>query len=306
MQALKGMALGLLNTWVSPYVDNLNAKDLSLSVFGGKCLLCLRATAYKRGNLQFHSLHLKKSLLERFGLPVEIVAGDIGTLSITIPWHSLKSSPVQVNIDDVYVLARARPQGKIDPEEDERIDQATKQERLKRAEAVDNATSQVGAGDDGGQFSLDLWYRKADDTVKQTYLGAMITKVVDNVQINIKNIHVRYEDGTNTPDVSSAKENPAEIKHPFAAGITVDEFKAVSTDGNWLEAFIQDSKKGVHKLVKLAALAVYFDTDTGSLAKSERVDTIDALKHMLSGPGKHQYILKPVTGEARVSVEVVS
>jgi vacuolar protein sorting-associated protein 13A/C len=37
---------------------------------------------------------------------------------------------------------------------------------------------------------------------KQTYVGAIISKVVDNVQIHIKNIHVRYEDGSSTPEVS--------------------------------------------------------------------------------------------------------
>lgn len=35
MQALKDVALRLLNVYVSPYVENLNAHDLSLSVFGG-------------------------------------------------------------------------------------------------------------------------------------------------------------------------------------------------------------------------------------------------------------------------------
>ena len=108
------------------------------------------------GNLQFHGLHLKKSLLERFGLPVEIVAGDIGNLSVTIPWTQLKTQPVKINIDDVYVLARARPQGKVDPEEDERVEQATKQERLRSAEAVDSAASQVGTkgvNDESGSSS---------------------------------------------------------------------------------------------------------------------------------------------------------
>lgn len=49
MQALKDIALRLLNVYVSPYVENLNAHDLSLSVFGGKsqalktyCLLARR------------------------------------------------------------------------------------------------------------------------------------------------------------------------------------------------------------------------------------------------------------------------
>lgn len=98
-------------------------------------------------------MHLKKSLLERFGLPVEIVAGDIGNLSVTIPWTQLKTQPVKIVIDDVYVLAKAKPQGKVDPEEDERIEQASKQDKLKSAEAVDNAASQVGragGADDGG------------------------------------------------------------------------------------------------------------------------------------------------------------
>ncbi|KIR37167.1 vacuolar protein sorting-associated protein vps13 [Cryptococcus deuterogattii MMRL2647] len=264
MQALKNAALGLLNVYVSPYVENLNAQDLSLSLFNG--------------NLQFHGLHLKKSLLERFGVPVEIVAGDIGTLSISIPWTALKTQPVKIVIDDVYVLARARPPGKVDPEEDERVEQATKQEKLKSAEAVDSAASQMGP--QGG-----------NEETKQTYVGAIVSKVVDNVQIHVKGIHIRYEDGTSTPE------------HPFAAGLTLNEFKAVSTDANWVEAFIHDSLHGVHKLVQLEALAIYFDTDTESLEKGpDRSETIQALKDMLDGSHKHQYILKPVTGEARAII----
>jgi vacuolar protein sorting-associated protein 13A/C len=114
------------------------------------------------GSIQFYGLHLKKSLLERFGLPVEIIAGtfaspvapdtddlgDIGNLSISIPWTQLKTEAVRIEINDVYILARARPQGKVDPEEDARVEQATKQEKLKSAEAVDNAASQVTQGNE--------------------------------------------------------------------------------------------------------------------------------------------------------------
>lgn len=79
----------------------------------------------------------------------------------------------------------------------------------------------------------------------------------------------------------------------------------MSTDENWVETFIQDSLKGVHKLVKLGALSVYFDTDTGSI-NGDRAQIIEALKQMLERPPKHQYILKPVTGEARVSCLPIS
>ncbi len=64
--------------------------------------------------------------------------------------------------------------------------------------------------------------------------------MLDNVQIHVKGIHVRYEDGSSTPE------------HPFAAGLTIDEFKAVSTDEKWVETFIQDSLKGVHKVRRLS------------------------------------------------------
>jgi hypothetical protein len=40
-----------------------------------------------------------------------------------------------------------------------------------------------------------------DPIAKQTYFGAIVTKVVDNLQIHVKNIHIRYEDGTSTPEV---------------------------------------------------------------------------------------------------------
>ncbi|KAL7419546.1 Vacuolar protein sorting-associated protein 13 [Cryptotrichosporon argae] len=260
MEYAKGVVTRLLNSFVGPYVENLDSKDLNYSVLSGI--------------VELHGLHLKKNLLERFGLPVEIVAGDIGTLSLSVPWTALKNQPVKIELEDVYVLVRARSQGRVDPEEGARIEQASKQDKLKSAEAVDNAASQVQVEEAGD---------------KQSYFGAVISKAIDNVQVHIKNIHIRYEDSSSTPE------------HPFAAGVTLSEFKAVSTDENWIEAFISDSLKGVHKLVQLQGLAVYFDTDTGSLDKGgERQATIDALKSMLLGQPSHQYILKPVTGEARV------
>ncbi|GMK58122.1 hypothetical protein CspeluHIS016_0501540 [Cutaneotrichosporon spelunceum] len=280
MQVVKDIAIRMLNAYVSPYVENLNTNDLQLSVLAGKA--------------EFQDLRLKKSVLERFGIPVEIVAGDIGKLSITIPWQAIKSQPARIEIDDIYVLARARPQGKVDPAEDERIEQATKQERLRRAEAVDNTASEVE--------------QAHSDEQKETYLGAITTRIINNVQIHIRNIHLRYEDSSNTPE------------HPFAVGLTIDEFKMVSTDEHWIERFLDDKVKDIHKLAKLSALSVYFDTDTDSLDKdvNNKAETVRAFKTMLSNQGQkaaiqalkamltkhvaHQYILKPVTGEARLVI----
>jgi vacuolar protein sorting-associated protein 13A/C len=49
----------------------------------------------------------------------------------------------------------------------------------------------------------------------------------------------------------TGRQGCTDTQHPFAAGITLSEFTAVSTDGNWVEAFIQDSLHGVHKVSRL-------------------------------------------------------
>ena len=67
--------------------------------------------------------------------------------------------------------------------------------------------------------------------------------------------------------------------------------------------YVEDPRHCSFQLVKLDALSVYFDTDTGSVGKGDdREGTLNALKSMLVGSPTHQYILKPVTGEARVIV----
>ena len=52
-------------------------------------------------------------------------------------------------------------------------------------------------------------------TEKQTYIGAMVQKIVDNLQIEIKGIHIRYEDDTNTPEVRTI--NPHQHRYPDTA-----------------------------------------------------------------------------------------
>ena len=65
----------------------------------------------------------------------------------------------------------------------------------------------------------------------------------------MKNIHIRYEDSIATPG------------HPYALGLTLQEFSAVSTDGDWKPTLIQGQAETTHKLAKLGALAFYWNTD---------------------------------------------
>lgn len=107
----------------------------------------------------------------------------------------------------------------------------------------------------------------------------------------IRNIHVRYEDKLSVPG------------HPFSVGLTLARFSAVSTDANWQPAYITNAKGGVHKLATLDSLAVYFDTDSPSLAGHDIADAIVKFTDGIARDGhtpSHQFVLKPVSGTGRL------
>lgn len=108
----------------------------------------------------------------------------------------------------------------------------------------------------------------------------------------VRNIHIRYEDKLSVPG------------HPFSAGITLSNFSAVSTDASWIPTFITNSSSGIHKLAKLESLAVYFDTDSPSLAGFPTAEAIVKFNNLIAKKDQampeHQFVLKPVSGEGRL------
>lgn len=91
--------------------------------------------------------------------------------------------------------------------------------------------------------------------------------------------------------------------HPFSVGLTLSHFSAVSTDNQWKPAYVVNPVHGVHKLAKLESLAVYFDTDSDSLAGHSIDDAIIKFTDLIARPDhtpKHQFVLKPVSGEGRL------
>ncbi|KAJ3037263.1 hypothetical protein HDV00_001828 [Rhizophlyctis rosea] len=196
---------------------------------------------------------------------------------MNIPWNDLKNKPVKILINNVYLLAAPRGETDYDPVEEEESAQKVKREKLETAEMLaTRPKSQQG------------------DTEAQnaTFVTQLVTKIVDNLQVKMKNIHIRYEDKLS---------NPAK---PFSVGITLGELSAVSTDENWNEKFIHDEVGVIYKLLRLGSLAVYWNTDAVSLAGKPPNDSRDAFMGLIASgeklPPELQYILKPVSGEGKL------
>ncbi|CZT04223.1 related to vacuolar protein sorting-associated protein VPS13 [Rhynchosporium graminicola] len=276
---LEGLVASLLNRFLGMYIRNFDPKQLNVGIWSG--------------DVKLRDLELRKEALDQLKLPINVVEGHLGQLTLKIPWSNLRGAPVQVYIEDVFVLAAPKEDAEWDEEEEERRRQAVKIEQLDSAEMLKDR-NQEGMSQEDQQKS-------------QSFTDSLVTKIVDNLQITIKNIHVRYEDSISAPG------------HPFALGVTLQEFSAISTDGKWKPTYIQDTVGPTHKLATLGALAVYWNTDTPLLGTGREAevpdDTVVPHDEMLAkfremivkgeapSTGSHQFILKPVSGQAKIEMD---
>ncbi|KAJ7169902.1 vacuolar protein sorting-associated protein 13 [Mycena filopes] len=253
----------LFNRILAPYVENLDMNQVNYGI--------------GQGQLTLRNLRLKKGALDKFRLPVDVLEGHLGKFTLSLHWMNLGNQPVEVMIEDVYLLVVPSPQSNDDPDEEERRAQAAKAERVENAELLHMRGQAESSSDDTPQ--------------SQGLLQSLTAKIINNLQVTVKNIHIRYEDKLSVPG------------HPFAAGVTLAGFTAVSVNDKWQAAFIESTAGAIHKLANLQSLAVYFDTDSPSMAGLSPADAIKQFSALISTDTQdtnHQFILKPVSGEGRI------
>ncbi|KAI9315667.1 hypothetical protein BX666DRAFT_1957951, partial [Dichotomocladium elegans] len=184
-----------------------------------------------------------------------------------------------VYINDVHVLAVPRSKSSMTAEEMEEREYQQKMRKLANSELLKTAP------------------QTTDSTTaakNETFANQLMTKILNNLQFKVTNIHVRYEDDVSVPG------------HRFAAGITLSELSAISTDENWIPQTIGDAVNTIHKMATLESLSIYWNTDTRSLAGLEEEESKNSFRELIATkshvPSEHQYMLKPVSGTGRIKM----
>lgn len=261
------------------YVQNFDPKQLNVGIWSG--------------DVKLRDLELRREALDQLKLPLNVIEGHLGSLTLSIPWSNLRGKPLKVNIEDVFLLAAPKEDADYDAEEEERRAHAVKMEKLDSAELLKERNTEGMSAE--------------EQQKNQSFTASLVTAIVDNVQVTVKNIHIRYEDSISDPG------------HPFALGVTLADFSAISTDENWKPAFIQGNSASTHKLATLGSLAIYWDTDAkllgtgkGNQSSEEQhidhSDFIEKVRGMIvrgENPdlGDHQFILKPISGRAGLEMD---
>ncbi|KAI6653358.1 Vacuolar protein sorting-associated protein 13C-like [Oopsacas minuta] len=261
----------ILNRFLSPYVKNLDSSQIQVSVWSG--------------DIRLDNLEIKENALEQFEIPVRVHFGFLDKFRAKIPWKNLYNEPTIVEIDGLYIIAGPNSAFKFDPTKAEEEARNKKQRELEKFKRLKKNKKQKK--------------EKQEEAQDQSFTEKVVTQVIKNLQVTIKNIHIRYEDTHTIPG------------KVFAAGVSLSELIMHSVDGNWqLGGTASDSANSIiYKLFDLKCLALYWNVISQSyyLINNKKEDLLNVLKTDIADvsrlPTNLQYILMPVSANAKVQID---
>eukprot|EP00903_Cladosiphon_okamuranus_P017946 g16513.t1 len=218
----KALLLNALHDALSDYVVGLSPERLKVGVWSGKIVL--------------EELQVNPEAVNQLRLPVNIIHGTVKKLEVDIPWAHLGSRPVKVVLEGVSVLVGPVDRGSWGDDEVRERRLGIKRAALEKAEA---ASKKEGKGND-------------DDT--RGFVEKLVQRIVDNIEINVADIHIRYEDAVLVPGQT------------VSVGVCLESFVVATTDKDFVPQFVDRTGKGgiqskVHKLAQVKGFSVYWRVD---------------------------------------------
>ncbi|XP_040904460.1 vacuolar protein sorting-associated protein 13C isoform X1 [Toxotes jaculatrix] len=266
----------LLNRFIGDYVENLDKSQLKIGIWGG--------------NVVLENLKVKENALSEFDVPFKVKAGQIGKLTLKIPWKNLYNDAVVATLDGLYLLVVPGATGselktcpynaiKYDAAKEERYQQEAKQRELQHIEEA---------------LQLAARREKPQEEKKDTFVEKLATQVIKNLQVKISSIHLRYEDDLSDP------------QRPLSMGVTLSELSLQTTDENWKSCILNEAAKIIYKLGRLDCLCAYWNVNSPIFYKGSWEDIVDQLKCGISSKDQqlphYQYIFRPIFASAKICI----
>ncbi|XP_067454112.1 intermembrane lipid transfer protein VPS13C isoform X1 [Thunnus thynnus] len=257
----------LLNRFIGDYVENLDKSQLKIGIWGG--------------NVVLENLKVKENALSEFDVPFKVKAGQIGKLTLKIPWKNLYNDAVVATLDGLYLLVVPGATIKYDAVKEERYQQEAKQRELQRIEEALQMAARRGN-------SNPL------EEKKDSFMEKLATQVIKNLQVEISSIHLRYEDDVSDP------------QRPLSMGVTLSELSLQTTDENWKSCILNEAAKIIYKLGRLECLCAYWNVNSPIFYKGSWETIVDQLRRGISSKDQelpqYQYIFKPIFASAKMCI----
>ena len=150
---------------------------------------------------------------------------------------------------------------------------------LRRKEYIESYETQI-------RQSQDKVLSEEDERQK-SFVERLGAKVIDNLKINISDIHIRFELDS----------------HRFAAGITLEKIECYTTDSSWQQYYTDRSELEIYKLLNINSLALY-GTTNNSVTVSALHDEdaqIAFLSQMIHSPTYSDFVVCPISACGKIT-----
>uniref|UniRef100_A0A8C8ZTU9 Vacuolar protein sorting 13 homolog D n=1 Tax=Prolemur simus TaxID=1328070 RepID=A0A8C8ZTU9_PROSS len=245
---LEGLVAWVLNTYLGKYVNNLNTDQLSVALL--------------KGAVELENLPLKKDALKELELPFEVKAGFVGKVTLQIPFYRPHVDPWVISISSLHLIGAPEKIQDFNDEKEKLLERERKKVLLQALEEKWKSERQ--------QKGESYWY---------SVTASVVTRIVENIELNIQDVHLRFEDGITNPS------------HPFAFGICI---KNVSMQNAVNEPVQKLMRK---KQLDVAEFSIYWDVDCTLLGDLPQVELQEAMAKSMESRS-HHYVLEPVCASA--------
>ncbi|XP_020292498.1 vacuolar protein sorting-associated protein 13C isoform X2 [Pseudomyrmex gracilis] len=254
----------LLNKVLGDYIENLDYTQLKLSLWGGDVVLT--------------DLLIKESALDVLDLPIRLEYGRLGKLILKIPFKDMWNGQIDAIVEELFILVVPTSQISYNEEKESKAQLEAKRAELERVEK----RKQLAA-------------LKPQEKLNDSMVEKLVARMIKNIHVEIKRIHVRYEDHVTFKE------------HPFSVGFTLNTFILESCTDSWeTTGNLKDmyAIPQIFKLCGLDGLAVYLNTSVEQYSKSPQssytnlfcsgIATVDYV------PRGYRYLLGPINVNAKL------
>ncbi|XP_048139080.1 uncharacterized protein LOC115752507 isoform X2 [Rhodamnia argentea] len=250
----EGLVRQLLLGYLGRYVKDIQREQLKITLWNEEVLL--------------ENVELILEAFDYLRLPCALREGRVGRLSIRIPWKKLGWDPIIIVLEDVFVRASDRRDEEWSSEAVERREFAGKKAKLVAAELA------------------KLSRRMCGNEAGQSFISYITAKILDSIQVSIRNVHILYQANQNNLQSSSAQ---------MIFGLRLSSLKI-------MKQMSVSTKGQVHKVVEITGLEIYCNSSNGASSLKIRDNAGD--NQCLSNASCESNQFHPILAPLNVSVSL--
>ncbi|XP_034937793.1 vacuolar protein sorting-associated protein 13 isoform X2 [Chelonus insularis] len=256
----------LLNKILGEYIENLDYKQLKLSLWGGDVVL--------------NDLLIKEGALDVLNLPIKLEYGRLGKLVLKIPFKDMWNGQIDAIVEDLFLLVVPTSQVKYDAEKEEKLQLDAKRAELARIEK-----------------NKQLADAKLTEKLDESMVEKLIARMIKNIHVEINRIHVRYEDHI------TFKEHPFSIGFSLnrLALESCDMSWLPTANLKDMYAIPQ-----IFKLLTMDGFAIYLNPNLMQFSTQPSANYISLFSRTIATtdfvPINHQYLLGPINVKAKLKL----